>query len=174
MVRLKIKNTLVLLFYLFAFLTTVFRIIQTVSILSTVNAKIMEMELPDQDELGTESISDSLSVVFTTAMGLVIVATMYKIAVSLQMLMEELTPWEHKVRKVRFYIASAIGGLLVCGEASMVYTQILIKGSTEVLINVIIYSSLCVLFALTMAFLLKKLNKMDRPGLSQERKKIVN
>lgn len=92
MVRLKIKNTLVLLFYLFAFLTTVFRIIQTVSILSTVNAKIMEMELPDQDELGTESISDSLSVVFTTAMGLVIVATMYKIAVSLQMLMEELTP----------------------------------------------------------------------------------
>ena len=37
LLRLRIKNSLVLLFYLFAFLTTVFRIIQTVSILTTVN-----------------------------------------------------------------------------------------------------------------------------------------
>ena len=95
MVRLKIKNTLVLLFYLFAFLTTVFRIIQTVSILSTVNDKIMDKEEYHEDELGPESISDSLSMVCTTAMGLVIVATMYKIAVSLQMLMDELSPQEH-------------------------------------------------------------------------------
>ena len=112
--------------------------------------------------------------VFTTAMGLVIIATMYKIALSIQMILGDVSSEEREKRKVKFYIASAIGGLLVCGEATMVYTQTIIENSTEALINVSIYSSLSVLYVLTMAFLLKLLNRMDQDGLNQERKKIIN
>ena len=41
-VRLKIKSRLVIFFYLFAFLATAFRCIQTIAVLTTVNKKIID------------------------------------------------------------------------------------------------------------------------------------
>ena len=54
----------------------------------------MKGDLKKTHEDDMESISECLANIFTIAMGLVIVATMYKIAISIQMLLQEVTKCE--------------------------------------------------------------------------------
>ena len=81
-IRLKIQSRLIIFFYVFAFLTTVFRCLQTISVMRTVNGKIMNIDHRQAFD-GAWSISECLANIFTICTGLVIVATMYKIAISI-------------------------------------------------------------------------------------------
>ena len=104
---------------------------------------------------------------------LVIAATMYKIAISIQMLLIEITEAERLKRKNRFYIWLLI--ILVCGVSSFitVYSVEDFDISTMQLLNLTIFASLSVLFTLVIVFLLSKLDKMQQGGLNSERRKIL-
>ena len=83
--RLQIKSRLIVMFYIFAFLTTGFRLAQTVSMLITVNKKIMNQNVKTDVETSDkiETMNESLANIFMTCVGLVIVSNMYKIAISI-------------------------------------------------------------------------------------------
>ena len=83
--RLQIKSRLIVMFYIFAFLTTGFRLAQTVSMLITVNKKILNQNVKTDVETSDkiETMNESLANIFMTCVGLVIVSNMYKIAISI-------------------------------------------------------------------------------------------
>ena len=171
--RLKIKSRLVILFYVFAFLTTAFRCIQTVSVMDTVNHKIMDINYIQTIE-DTEHVSENLANVFTVCMGLIIVATMYKIAISIQMLLLQVTKDERVKRKTRFYIFLVVVLCFVIAEFVLVYALPDLNIYSTYLINIFNYASMSVLFTLVMTFLLSKLDKMNGDELNSERKTMFN
>ena len=169
--RLKIRSRVVILFYLFAFLTTVFRCIQTISNLTTVNRKIMDVTYDDTKNM--ERISASIANLFTICMGLIIVATMYKIAVSIQMLLQEVTQSERSKRKNKFYAWLLVILAFVIAEFIAVYAIPSVDIYAVYLVNIFNFAGLSVLFTLVLAFLLSKLDKMQEGGLTSERSKIL-
>ena len=171
-VRLKIRSRLVIFFYVFAFLATAFRCIQTIAVLTTVNKKIMDVSYK-QTGTDTEHISESFANIFTMCMGLIIVASMYKIAVSIQMLLQEVSQCEREARKNRFYYWLLLVLGLVVAEYIVVYSVSSLDISTIYLVNVLTYAGMSVLLTLVMTWLLSKLDKMQEGGLNSERKKIL-
>ena len=74
-----------------AFLTTVCQIVQSIAIIYNWNSTIV----PDKHAyvpITTGNVAESLAKVFNVALGLLIIATMFKIAVSMQLILGELSP----------------------------------------------------------------------------------
>ena len=113
--------------------------------------------------------------IFTICMGLIIVATMYKIAISIQMLLQEVTQCEREKRKYRFYVGLIAIIVIVIAEFVVVYSVKSFdhKLETIYLVNVLTYASMSVLFTLVITWLLSKMDKMKDGGLNSERKKIL-
>ena len=81
-IRLKIKNKFVIFFYLLAFLTIVCQIVQSLAIIINWEETLV-VHKDDYTPVNTENVAESLAKVFNTALGLLIIATMFKIAVSM-------------------------------------------------------------------------------------------
>ena len=128
--------------------------------MDTVNHKIMDINYIQTIE-DTEHVSENLANVFTVCMGLIIVATMYKIAISIQMLLLQVTKDERVKRKTRFYIFLVVVLCFVIAEFVLVYALPDLNIYSTYLINIFNYASMSVLFTLVMTFLLSKLDKMN-------------
>ena len=81
-IRLKIKSKFVIFFYLLAFLTTACQIVQSLAIIKNWD-ETLNVNANDYTPVTTENVAESLAKVFNTALGLLIIATMFKIAVSM-------------------------------------------------------------------------------------------
>ena len=174
-IRLKIKNKFVIVFYLLAFLTIACQIVQSLSIIINWD-KTLYVRKDDYTPINTQNVADSLAKVFNTALGLVVIATMFKIAVSMQLILGELTPEARRRKKRRFYIFLSINSVIVIFEAGMVYSQTLFVESTCAWMNAIIYSYLLFLYCVVMYFLMNKLKRVetDEESLKEEKTRITN
>ena len=85
------------------------------------------MHKNDYTPVNTENVAESLAKVFNTALGLLIIATMFKIAVSMQLILGELTPEARQSKKRGFYIFVSINSFIVVFEAFMVYSQTFLR-----------------------------------------------
>ena len=92
-----------------------------------------------------------------TCVGIVIVSNMYKIAISIQMLLAEVDQAQRIKRKRNFYICLMA---YLTFSILLYFTTALVKYADESLANVLTSAGMTVLFTLVMAWLLSKLDRM--------------
>ena len=105
-----------------------------------------------------------------TCVGLVIVSNMYKIAISIQMLLAEVDQAQRIKRKRNFYICLMA---YLTFSILLYFTTALVRYADESLANVLTSAGMTVLFTLVMAWLLSKLDRMQEEDLRSERSKTM-
>ena len=175
-IRLQIKGKFVLAFYLLAFLTTTCQIVQACAMIPHWNST-QRPKRHDTTPLNLLYGSESLAKVFNISLGLLIIATMFKIAVSMQLILGELDQEARARKKKNFYIFVSINSLLVCFQIGMVYLSTIALEQWQCsIINAVIYSYILILYCAVMRFLMSKLKRVEAEGdqLQEEKTKIKN
>ena len=106
--RLKVKGAFILLFYIFVDLTTIARISEITFIVMNLYAHRHIDFYEDLHKTTTVEYSRSIAMLTFLGLCIVVIATMFQIAVSLQVLSMEIDPLTAKRRQAIFYISVSV------------------------------------------------------------------
>ena len=119
-IRLKIRSKFVLMFYSFSLLLTILIIAQCTALLTRADFKMQQD--PTGPNLPTMSnLFESAIKFVSAALGFCIVATMYKIAISMEYVLGCMTLEEKRRKKRCFYWFCLICPILIIPEVFLVY-----------------------------------------------------
>ena len=174
---LKIRSRYVLTFYSLSMVLLLLILTQLIYNISTINLKSKpQISINEPAKLYPNNILDSAIKITSAAVGYLVVATMYKLAISIQYSFGDINYHEKEMRQKIFNITCVLMVIMILPELVVIYCTDWVTWRQSELLNGIIFLILTIFHSFVIFKLfrnLRKLSKDDQSAFHSERKKII-